>query len=367
MASRSASLADGAPSKQPQSYYSGGGSALSRSASAHSDLSFRPGEQPASSAIGGIGGGGGDLLWTGTGKVELADGSGIFLGSGSNSNSKSNSRCRLKEPKDDQARQRYEDLFEKLVVKQRLQSKKRKQAQQSEGVASNASTVRGEAKGGGDTNFSMSAAPGGGGGGGGGVQALRGWFESDSVPPPASASTSNTPTTSAISTNTSTSAINKDDATSPFPSTETDREAIAIVAPRTIYKLWTRSRLSHNLLASVWDQAITLQSSSPTSTTTKGAVVGMSKADSKLVVGLEKETFVRTLATIDAELERKKKKKEIRQTSHSRPHPQRQAMGGRERTNEASVAFSAASTASTAMATGRRVPPPPPAPTSSSS
>ncbi|SPO22949.1 uncharacterized protein UTRI_01627 [Ustilago trichophora] len=249
----SRSLADGAPSKQQQQPYYSGGAAVSRSASAHSDLSVRPGE--------------GSELWGGRGRVELADST--IVGKAKSAN--------LKEPRDDIAKARYETLFEKLLVKQQSKRAKRKGAKVDKGASSNASTIK--------------ETPSGERKPSGGVQALRGWFESDSAPP----------STIANSIPTST------------PRTAPAESATNLsLSPSTVRKVWIRSHLPATFLAQVWDAAITSQSSS--------------------MAGLENEAFVRGMASIDAELERKKARRNARQ---ERRKKLREAMG-------------------------RRVPPPPP-------
>ncbi|CBQ71700.1 conserved hypothetical protein [Sporisorium reilianum SRZ2] len=118
----------------------------------------------------------------------------------------------------------------------------------------------------------------------GGVQALKGWFESD----PASASPAARSTTESPS-------------------------SASALSPKTVRKAWTRSRLPTAFLAQLWDQAV-------------------SQADAG---ALTRETFVRGMASIDAELERKKQRRE----------------GRRQRRTANSNAR---------MVGARRVPPPPP-------
>ncbi|SPO24661.1 uncharacterized protein UTRI_01627_B [Ustilago trichophora] len=246
----SRSLADGAPSKQQQQPYYSGGVAVSRSASAHSDLSVRPGE--------------GGELWGGGGRVELADTT--IVGKAKVGN--------LKEARDDGAKARYETLFEKLLTKQQSKRVKKKAAKAETGASSNASTIK-------ETTSERKPS--------GGVQALRGWFESDSAPPSIAANEISTPNNA--------------------PGESTPDLSLS---PWTVRKVWIRSHLPSTFLAQVWDAAITCQSSS--------------------VPGLEKEAFVRGMASIDAELERKKVRRHARQER-------------RKKVRET---------------VGRRVPPPPP-------
>lgn len=112
-----------------------------------------------------------------------------------------------------------------------------------------------------------------------GVKGLRGWFESEKSPAAHS---------------------------SPLPEGE-------VLSPRTVKKIWSRSKLPPSVLAQVWDQAVAFQASSDG--------------------GLGKEAFIRGMARIDSELERRKKRRE-RKTARS---VKKEGLG-----------------------VGRRVPPPPP-------
>ena len=176
----------------------------------------------------------------------------------------------LKEPKDDAARRRYEALFDQLLVKERARAAKR-----GAGDHSNASTVR-ENRSRGDKSS--------------GVQALRGWFESDSVP-----TTSTTTTTS----NADASATN-DPAPNAASTADSSGQAGQKVSARTVRKIWLRSHLAPSFLAQVWDSAIHSQSS-PSSTG-----------------GLGREAFVRGLASLDSELERKKHRRIARRERRSK-------------------------------------------------
>ncbi|KAF6767098.1 EF-hand domain pair [Kalmanozyma brasiliensis GHG001] len=246
------SLADGAPSKQP---YFSGGVAVSRSASAHSELS---GEGEAA-------------LWGAGRTVQLADETSVV--------SKTQGGGLLREPKDGSARRRYEALFDELLVRQR--SKKR--VAKDSGPSSNASTIRDASTG------AMERKPSGG------VQALRGWFESDP----------------ATNTGSSTTAPSLQ----PAPVvTDTLSDSPTTLSRKTVHRIWSRSRLPASLLGRVWDQAA---SSAP---------------------GLEKEPFTRAMAAIDAELERKKHRRETRRARQSKPRNRESTTGS-----------------------ARRMPPPPPA------
>lgn len=258
-------LAEGAPSKQQQQYGGyNGGMAVSRSASAHSELSFRPGE------------GGADGVW-GTGRaVELADAGVVRKG--------------LKDPKDDVARKRYEKLFEAVLLRQA--SKKRQKL--------HLKSKPSEAEEGGQRKVSA-----------GGVQALRGWFESDPSSTTTATSTANIPPQPAPTIS---------DPSSGLSST-------GVLSPKTVRKVWTRSRLPPTFLAQIWDQAVALQLSS--------------SAEKTIAPGLGKEAFTRGLASIDAELERKQKRRQARAERRSARKKRELAAGA-------------------GAGAGRRVPPPPP-------
>ena len=185
------------------------GGAVNRSASAHSMVEV------------------GTTLWSG-GAVKLANDGDKRL---------------VKEPRDEATRKRYEELFDELLVKQEAR------------VRSNASTIREAVQG--------ERKPSG-------VQALKGWFESDS-------------TSSTMPPSSSTSAA-------PAGSTGSND---ASLSPQTVRKVWRRSRLSSSFLAKVWDQAVSATG------------------------GVDKESFVRAMAGIDAELERRKQRREGRRRAAS--------------------------------------------------
>lgn len=175
-------------------------------------------------------------LWGGR-AVQLADDASVLSGN------RVKGGGVLKEPKDEGARKRYEALFDKLLAQQ-------KETTTRTAPNSNASTVR-------ESHAERKAS--------GGVQALKGWFESD----PASSSTANPST--------------------PSKSEESAQSALVLL-PKTVRKVWTRSRLPSAFLAQIWDRAVSQSGEG----------------------GCTRGTFVRAMAGIDVELERKKQRREIR-------------------------------------------------------
>ncbi|KAJ9478461.1 hypothetical protein PHBOTO_002005 [Pseudozyma hubeiensis] len=156
----------------------------------------------------------------------------------------------LKEPHDEKAMKRYEALFETLLRQQ--DEKRRKRAQIGRATAKDLESEEvGEKK------------------ASGRVQALRGWFESD----PSSTATTAQPT--------------QPPAQSDPPSRSTS------LSPSTIRKIWSRSRLPPTYLSQLFEQCLQSQSDD--------------------VKGLGKQTFVRAMASIDAELERRKVRRQARQ------------------------------------------------------
>lgn len=161
----------------------------------------------------------------------------------------------LKEPQDEKAMRRYEALFETLLRQQ--DEKRRKRVQIGHATARDSKSEEvGERK--------VS----------GGVQALRGWFESD----PSSTATTNT-------------AITTRSTQTPAQSNPPPRSTS--LSPSTIRKIWTRSRLPSTYLSQLFDQCLQSQSDD--------------------VKGLGKQIFVRAMASIDAELERRKVRRQTRQ------------------------------------------------------
>ncbi|GAC96494.1 hypothetical protein PHSY_004074 [Pseudozyma hubeiensis SY62] len=189
----------------------------------------------------------------------------------------------LKEPQDEKAMRRFEALFETLLRQQ--EEKRRTRGQLGRAKANNLKSEEvGERK------------------ASGGVQALRGWFESDP---------SSTTTTATAG---STTRPNHPAAQSNPPSRSTS------LSPSTIRKIWSRSQLPFTYLSQLFDQCLQSQTED--------------------VKGLEKQTFVRAMASIDAELERRKARRQTRQRRKDEARKSRD------------VNVSAA----------RRVPPPPPPP-----
>lgn len=89
--------------------------------------------------------------------------------------------------------------------------------------------------------------------------------------------------------------------------------------PRRIKRIWTRSRLPTKLLAQVWDAAVAYERQS-----TSHRREGVSVTER----GLSRETFVRSIAAIDAELQYRSDRRKFKAARRKLREQQQQQHGG---------------------------------------